>query len=145
MIHALTYRPRRLEFEGCQPLFALGIIAALACHKGEASQAQTSTSLGAQTGGLVVSGTTITQDAVGRGGGTNVVNFNTDANMPAAIEALNGALTAAKTANEQTAALAQSSIDSSTGFSTGLQKIASWVSILAGLYLGWKILYKKNA
>ena len=174
MIYALTYRPRRIEFEGCQPLFAIGILAALACHKGDASLTQQSTQTGAQTGGVVLSGVTLNQaggpitTGVGRlgqrgqttypsgggggginsggnaAGGTNIVTLNTDTNLPAALDALGAALAEAQAANQTTATLAQSAIDSQSGFSSGLQKIAAMASILAGAYLGYRVLFRKK-
>jgi hypothetical protein len=173
MLRTLTYRPRRLEFEGCQPLFAIGIAAALACHKGDATLQQSSDQVGSQTGGVVLDGVTINQGSsnvppsVGdvslptnrntNAYGTvpvygssdtaapsvNDITLNTDANLPAAISALNSALNIASAANTQTASLAQSAIDSNSGVSSGLQKVAAFASIIGGLYLGWKILKPK--
>jgi hypothetical protein len=64
--------------------------------------------------------------------------------MPAAINALDAALTQNQQDNQETAALAQSAIDSASGFSSGLEKIAVIGALVAGGFMGWKYLESRN-
>jgi hypothetical protein len=129
-------------------------------EKGDASETQSSVQVGAQTGGVALSSVNINQASPGpigtgfsngyptgpvngpggSGGSDNTINFSTDTDMPAAISALDQALTQNQQDNQETAALAQSAIDSASGFSSGLQKIAVICSLVAGGFMGWKYL-----
>ncbi len=136
-------------------------------EKGDASETQSSEQVGAQTGGVALSGVTINQASPGQGnsspvsrdqslgdlpGGSgggantssNTISFTTDADMPAAINALDAALTQNQQDNQETAALAQSAIDSASGFSSGLEKIAVIGALVAGGFMGWKYLESRN-
>jgi hypothetical protein len=150
MISSVQHRRRRLEFEGCETsCFRPSILSAVVCYKGDASLDQSSEQTGAQGGSILLENVRLNQSspsaapaipglpapAGSTAAGSSTVNFDTDADLPAAIAALDQALQISQQTTQQ-------AIATQSGWSSGLQKIAAMASILAGLYLVWKILFK---
>ena len=139
MIFPQTYRRQRWDFEGCGEI-SRAPLAALACHKGDATQQQSSTQVGSQTGGVSINGGISVGGggAPGRNGpaavGGGSVTIQTDANGPAAFAALQSALDAAAAENQTTAQIATAALaalpaNTSGASLSGLQKWAAVLSI----------------
>jgi len=154
MIVCSPYRRIALiEPEGCCVRVRVAALA-LACHKGDASQSQTSTQVGAQPGGVALNGVTINQGGGNSGpphgqrdfmpgsGGGNVVSIATDANAPAAYAALQSALDATAQANARVSQVAEAAINQNASIGSTVQKWAAFASLAGGAYLAYRIFFK---
>lgn len=168
MISCLTYRPRRIEFEGCAPLLC-GPVSALACHKGDASQAQTSQQTGAQTGGVATSGTKNKVSAIGNSGSyttqiqlgsssgknnTSNITVTDNGAIALASQDMQSAIDALAAANSNSAAVNTTEADAftnginqisgnSSNTMAALKEVATWAAVLGCGYLVVKIASKE--